>query len=456
MPKVKISEYSSTANSNTDVASINIDEGCAPSGINNAIRAVMGHLKDFQTGAVSDPLTVGGVLTVTGGSAGTPAITTSGDTNTGIFFPAADTIAFSEGGTESARIDSGGNFGLGVTPAAWGSPFKALQFGPNGGALIARTDANQAIEFSLNWYYDGAATKYINSNYATRYRQFAGAHEWYTAAFGTAGNAITFTQAMTLDASGNLGLGITNPTAYAGFQTLEVGTGGAKGGLIQLRGASSTVIAQQWVDTTSTQYWTGTTTAHPYVFATSGTERARIDSSGNFLVKKTTADDSSQVGFLAYAANGAVTSTLDSANLNSFHLYNKNATNNGYRFYVNTNGGITNFAGNNVNISDARTKHNIENAGSYLEKICAIPVHLFNYKDEPLGEQKTLGVIAQEVELVAPELVSNIGFGDIPEDGIPLKTVYQTDLQYALMKCIQEQQALITSLTARITALEGN
>jgi hypothetical protein len=55
MPKVKISEYSATANSNTDVASINIDEGCAPSGINNAIRAVMGHLKDFQQGTNGDP-----------------------------------------------------------------------------------------------------------------------------------------------------------------------------------------------------------------------------------------------------------------------------------------------------------------------------------------------------------------------------------------------------------------
>jgi len=54
MPKTKISEYSATANSNTDVASINIDEGCAPSGINNAIRAVMSHLKDFQAGTNSD------------------------------------------------------------------------------------------------------------------------------------------------------------------------------------------------------------------------------------------------------------------------------------------------------------------------------------------------------------------------------------------------------------------
>ena len=49
------------------------------------------------------------------GTAALPAITTTGDTNTGIFFPAADTIAFAEGGAESMRIDSSGNVGIGVT-----------------------------------------------------------------------------------------------------------------------------------------------------------------------------------------------------------------------------------------------------------------------------------------------------------------------------------------------------
>jgi len=50
MAKNKISEYSSTAASNTDVSNINIAEGCSPSNINNAVRAVMSHLKDFQAG----------------------------------------------------------------------------------------------------------------------------------------------------------------------------------------------------------------------------------------------------------------------------------------------------------------------------------------------------------------------------------------------------------------------
>ena len=53
MAKNKISEYSATAASNTDVANINIAEGCSPSNINNAIRAVMGHLKDFQDGSIN-------------------------------------------------------------------------------------------------------------------------------------------------------------------------------------------------------------------------------------------------------------------------------------------------------------------------------------------------------------------------------------------------------------------
>ena len=140
---------------------------------------------------------------------------------------------------------------------------------------------------------------------------------------------------------------------------------------------------------------------------------------------------------------------------NTYHLYNTNSTNTGYRFYVNINGGVYNFSSNNSNLSDIRVKTNIELSGDYLSKICAIPVKLFNYKDDPADKERNLGVIAQDVEAVAPELVNTGGFGETPEDGIPLKSIYTTDMQYALMKCIQEQQALIEALTTRITALEG-
>lgn len=66
MAKNKISEYSSTAANNTDVANINIAEGCSPSNINNAIRAVMSHLKNFQDGSSGDSLTNAGTVTSSG------------------------------------------------------------------------------------------------------------------------------------------------------------------------------------------------------------------------------------------------------------------------------------------------------------------------------------------------------------------------------------------------------
>ena len=129
---------------------------------------------------------------------------------------------------------------------------------------------------------------------------------------------------------------------------------------------------------------------------------------------------------------------------------------------MNSNGGVYNYSANDVNLSDQRTKKDIENAGNYLDKLCQIPVRTFKYKHQT-DDVPSIGVIAQEVEQHIPELVSNEGFGETPEDGIPLKTIYQTDLQYVLMKCIQEQQSiiqeqqtLIEQLNNRVTLLEGN
>lgn len=78
MAKTKISEFDSTPANNTDIDSINIAEGCAPSGINNAIRELMSQLKDQQTGASGDNFTVGGNLAVTGTTVHTGATTFTG------------------------------------------------------------------------------------------------------------------------------------------------------------------------------------------------------------------------------------------------------------------------------------------------------------------------------------------------------------------------------------------
>ena len=75
MPKNKVSEYSATAANNLDIGGINIAEGCAPSGINNAIRELMAQLKDMQAGTDGDNFTVGGNLIVTGTATGaTPSV----------------------------------------------------------------------------------------------------------------------------------------------------------------------------------------------------------------------------------------------------------------------------------------------------------------------------------------------------------------------------------------------
>jgi hypothetical protein len=111
MAKTKISEYSSTAANNTDVANINIAEGCSPSNLNNAIRAVMSHLKNFQDGSSGDSLTNSGTVTSSGtlnvtgglqldGSAGTSGqvMVSAGSGNTptwGSGFPSGGIIMWS-------------------------------------------------------------------------------------------------------------------------------------------------------------------------------------------------------------------------------------------------------------------------------------------------------------------------------------------------------------------------
>jgi hypothetical protein len=75
-------------------------------------------------------------------------------------------------------------------------------------AIIGRTAQNNS-QFGNNFYFDGTNYVYVGTGYSSRYSQVSGNHEWHIAASGTAGNAITFTQAMTLDASGNLLVGKT-------------------------------------------------------------------------------------------------------------------------------------------------------------------------------------------------------------------------------------------------------
>jgi hypothetical protein len=440
MPKVKISEYSSTANSNTDVASINIDEGCAPSGINNAIRAVMGHLKDFQTGAVSDPLTVGGVLTVTGGSAAAPAITTSGDTNTGVLFPAADTVAITTGGTERARVDSSGNLGLGVTPSAW-SGFKALQIG-TGGAL-ANPNSLTRVDLTTNSYYNGSQDTYIGTGAATSYRQNGGQHIWYYAASGSAGGAISFNEAGRFDTSGNL---LVGGTAQVFGEKLLLKTASGDCYTTMSNGTGSVYVG--WSN--SGFGFMGTATNHAQTFYTNGTERARIDSSGNLLVGTTSNLNNSearlQVKGISTGDSLSVFRIGDSRTAGNILFQNASTTQVGY---------IQILASSTVyaTSSDYRLKEDVLPMTGALAKVALLKPVTYKWKVDGFSSQ---GFIAHELAEVVPECVT--GEKDaVDVDGNPQYQGIDTSFLVAtLTAAIQEQQALITSLTARITALEGN
>jgi hypothetical protein len=174
--------------------------------------------------------------------------------------------------TERMRLDGSGNLGLGVTPSAWGSGRSAMQFG-NPAQIVTN---GVTMEIGSNWYNNGTNYLYTQTNTAALYSPSSGTHKWYIAPSGTAGNTITFTQAMTLDANGNLGIGTTSPTNIAGYKSVTVN--GSTSGLfsVQVNGTDSGYI---YADSTSFSIDSKAATPN-LLFRTNGTERMRIDSSG--------------------------------------------------------------------------------------------------------------------------------------------------------------------------------
>ena len=287
------------------------------------------------------------------------------------------------------------------------------------------------------------------------------------------------TTAITVDASQNVGIGTSSPagklevnssgtpktiTSYSTTNFNALGCGASGGSLAYGSGTFLTFCNQPFADRGTDNNLT---------------ERMRIDSSGNLLVGTTSTFSPGGVPTTNSVSNGTsvkwaqgIRNTASSTPYGLAIEYPNAAPNStgsqfiycpdntGTKFEARSNGGIANYSANNVNLSDQREKKNIEFSSNYLNKICQIPVKTFLFNDQT-DDELNLGAIAQEVQAVAPELVSESNWGTVDEPKMRL-SIYQTDLQYALMKSIQELKAIndtqaetINALTARIVALEG-
>ena len=204
-------------------------------------------------------------------------------------------------GTNQIYKDASGNVGLGVTPSAW-TLGRAIQISQS--ASFNGQYAVNAAYMNANAYYGSGGWTYINNDLATSYRQYNGTHGWFSAAAGTGAISTFSTPTMTLDASGNLGIGTTNPSkkleVFASANSLQIesivrndqaGSGVAAIGF----NVSSSAAG----DTSSTKagiglvrqntygvgslcfYNSATTSAGDF---TTADERARIDSSGNLVI----------------------------------------------------------------------------------------------------------------------------------------------------------------------------
>lgn len=224
-------------------------------------------------------------------------VTLSGGTANGVAYLNGSKVLT----TGSALTFDGGNLGLGVTPSAWVSTSKAIQIGATG-ALWQSTSGFTFL--SDNAYVDsGATNRYITTNFSTLYRQQSGQHNWFTAPSGTAGNAITFTQAMTLDASGRLLVGTTNALSNS-LTTFGNNTGatGKAWGISTLSNAggiappTDTGLSFGWNYSdaggeNNIVYGVSAGSSPALTFSTYNgttvTERCRLDASGNLLVGTT-------------------------------------------------------------------------------------------------------------------------------------------------------------------------
>jgi hypothetical protein len=306
--------------------------------------------------------------------------------------------------------------------------------------------------------------------------------DWATAAKGLQINlstgAATFSSSVTATSFAAGGASATYPfnsISGAGTQAFLNSTRTGGGGIILQNNSADSVYlgTANWAGVSG--FGTSTTdiclaaaaNSSAIVFATgtSSTERMRITSGGDVGINCTpsyrfesVASTSNYAAMIRNATAGAG---------NGLYLYFNNSTSStnteaflrcesaaGVKAYILTNGGLANYQSNNANLSDERTKKDIIPLESYWDKFKAIEIVKFKYKNQS-HDDFNIGVIAQQIEEVAPEFVDIDGFGETPKDGIPYKTIYTSDLHHATIKVLQEAMAKIEQLEAEIDELKN-
>ena len=381
-----------------------------------------------------------------------------------------DALIMYTAGTESARIDSSGNVGIGLTPSAW-STGKAVELGFQGNALWG--NAADEVIVSQNAYYN-SGWKYATNRVATHYSQYNGAHRWFTAPSGTANGALTWSESMRIDASGRVGIGTTtlvnpltvNLTANANSKTsgsafdggairltASAGLSGTNSEMAILAGAEDSLSAGIGFARENGGNW-GTQIRfynHSTSITTTDelTERMRIDASGNLLWANTGGVSSSQSGIVFSNTTHSYIQISGGSDTN-FRYRMEFINGNGQVGTITTNGSSTSY---NTS-SDYRLKENLVGLDNGIDRLKQIPVYRFNFIADP--NTTVDGFIAHEVQDVVPEAISGSKDAVDAEGNPEYQGIDQSKLVPLLTAALQEAITKIEDLESRLSAVEAN
>ena len=354
-----------------------------------------------------------GNITINGTSSAILSIGTGGTARGVVYHSGSDMIINATTGTlalqansNGALIDTSGNLGLGVTPSAWGSGSKGFQVLKGG----LWHDNSQYFALVNNAYYDGTNWKYISTAASSQITQINGESRFYNAASGSAGNNISFTQAMTLDASSNLLVGNTTSLYYNG--KLQI-TGGKtiinstdnSFGQFQLGNSGSNSEA-------SMQFISGVTAFGASPTSTNGNNFCWNIGAGNYNI----GGDSFGVG------NKGI------GGINVKLAYNSSSW---------------------ISVSDERIKDIESDITNAYEIVKDWRTVYYTLKSDPLKITK-IGLLAQDVQKTLPMAVDIPKIETDNEGKLNPWGVHYTDVIPVLVKAIQEQQALIESMASKL------